>query len=75
MSAAEKYGRPVESISAESMAQAKSAGQTLADEGVTHQASLGSGTPAPTPAMKYGAPVNTGTMGKSLAHEAPGRSR
>jgi hypothetical protein len=54
MSAAEKYGRPVESISAESLAQAKSAGQTLADKGVTHQTSLGSGTPAPTPAMKYG---------------------
>jgi hypothetical protein len=54
MSAADKYARPVESVSAESLAQAKSAGQALADKGVTHQASLGTGAPAPTPAMKYG---------------------
>ena len=73
MSAAEKYGRPVESISAESLAQAKSAGQTLADKGVTHQTSLGSGTPAPTPAMKYGGANESPS--KSLAHEAPARSR
>jgi hypothetical protein len=74
MSAAEKYGRSVESLSAESFSQARSAGQTLADKGTVQQSTLGSGTPAPTPAMKYGAPVNTNAMGKSLAHEAPGRS-
>jgi len=54
MSAAEKYAKPAASIAPESLAQAKAAGQTLADKGVTHQASLGSGAPAPTPAMKYG---------------------
>lgn len=54
MSAAEKYGRPQESISAESLSQARSAGQALADKGVTHQESLGTGAPASTPAMKYG---------------------
>ena len=63
MSAAEKYAKPAESISAESLAQAKAAGQALADKGVTHQASLGSGAPAPTPAMKYGG-----------ANEAPNKS-
>ena len=49
MSAAQKYGLP-----AEALAQVKAAGQTLADKGVTHEATLGTGTPAPTPAMKYG---------------------
>jgi hypothetical protein len=70
MSAAEKYGRPAQSIPAESLSQAKSAGQTLADKGVTHQTSLGSGTPAPTPAMKYG--------GNDAPHQSikpPSRSR
>ena len=52
MSAADKYARPAESISAESLSQAKVAGQALADKGVTHQPSLGTGAPAPTPAMK-----------------------
>jgi hypothetical protein len=70
MSAAEKYGRPVESIPAESLSQAKSAGQTLADKGVTHQTSLGSGTPAPTPAMKYG---GNDTQNRSIT--PPSRSR
>jgi len=70
MSAAEKYGRPVESVSAEALAQAKTAGQTLADKGVTHQASLGSGAPAPTPAMKYG---GNDTQNRSIT--PPSRSR
>lgn len=70
MSAAQKYARPAEAISAESLAQAKQAGQTLADKGVTHQASLGSGTPAPTPAMKYG---GNDTQSKSIT--PPSRSR
>jgi hypothetical protein len=66
MSAAEKYGRPVESISAESLAQARAAGQVLADKGVTHDA----GAPQ-TPAVKYGAPANnhlerTLSQGRSL---------
>ena len=52
MSAAEKYGRPVESIPAESLAQARDAGQALADKGVTQAASQTAGSPAPTPAMK-----------------------
>ena len=76
MSAAEKYARPVESMSAESLSQARAAGQALADKGVTISASQApAGAPAHTPSMKYGAPANTETMGKSLAHEAPGRSR
>ena len=54
MSAAQKYGRPAEAISAETLSQVKAAGQALADKGVTHQTNLGTGTPAPTPAMKYG---------------------
>ncbi len=53
MSAAEKYGRPVESISAESLAQARAAGQVLADKGVTHSAGADQ-----TPAAKYAAPAN-----------------
>jgi hypothetical protein len=55
MSAAEKYGKSVESLSPEILQQTRSAGQSLADKGVVHQSSLGSGAPAPTPAMKYGA--------------------
>jgi hypothetical protein len=70
MSAAEKYGSPAESISAESLGQAKAAGQTLADKGVTHQESLGSGAPAPTPAMKYG-----GNDAPNKAITPPSRSR
>ena len=54
MSAADKYARPAESIPSESLSQAREAGRTLADKGVTHQPSLGTGAPAPTPAMKYG---------------------
>ena len=70
MSAADKYARPAESVSAESLAQAKAAGQSLADKGVTHQASLGSGAPAPTPAMKYG---GNDTPSKAIA--PPSRAR
>ena len=54
MSVADKYGSPVESISSESLSQAKEAGQKLADNGVKQESSLGTGAPAPTPAMKYG---------------------
>ena len=70
MSAAQKYGKPVEAIGAEALAQAKAAGQTLADKGVTHQPTLGTGTPAPTPAMKYG---GNDAPGKQL--KPPSRSR
>ena len=70
MSAAEKYGRPVESMSAESLAQARSAGQTLADKGVTQATSQGSvGAPAPTPPVKYGG------ANDSLQRELPPPSR
>jgi hypothetical protein len=54
MSAADKYGSPAESISSESLSQAKEAGQKLADNGVKQESSLGTGAPAPTPALKYG---------------------
>jgi hypothetical protein len=69
VSAAEKYGAPFSSLSAETLSQVKQEGNVLAEKGVTHQASLGSGSPAPTPAVKYGAPVNSETLGKSLAQE------
>jgi hypothetical protein len=66
MSAAEKYGRPVGSMSAESLAQARSAGQTLADKGVSHSTGA-----SQTPAAKYAAPANnqherTLSQGRSL---------
>jgi hypothetical protein len=54
VSAAQKYGRPVESLSAETLSQVKSAGQALADKGVTQSQAQSVGSPAPTPAMKYG---------------------
>ena len=54
MSAADKYGRAEESMSSESLSQAKEAGQKLADNGVKQESSLGTGSPAPTPALKYG---------------------
>jgi hypothetical protein len=54
MSAADKYGRPEESMSSESLSQAKEAGQKLADNGVKQESSLGTGAPASTPALKYG---------------------
>lgn len=65
MSAAEKYGR-VESMPAESLSQARTAGQSLADKGVTH-----SGETQQTPAARYAAPVNnhqakTLSQGRSL---------
>jgi hypothetical protein len=69
MSAAEKYAKPAESISAESLSQAKAAGQALAEKGVVQQTSMGSGAPAPTPAMKYGG------AGDSLQRELPPPSR
>ena len=47
MSAADKYGSPAESISSESLSQAKEAGQKLADNGVKQESSLGTGAPAP----------------------------
>jgi len=53
MSAAEKYGRPAESLSAETLSQVKSAGRTLADKGITQSQVQGAPTPAPTPAIKY----------------------
>jgi hypothetical protein len=63
MSAAEKYGRPVESMSAESLSQARSAGQTLAEKGVTYDAGA-----SQTPAVKYGAPDNSNQQ-RSLSQE------
>jgi hypothetical protein len=70
MSAAEKYARPVESISAESLSQARAAGQALADKGVSQATSQGSaGAPAPTPAVKYGG------ANDSLQRELPPPSR
>jgi hypothetical protein len=53
MSAAEKYGR-VDSMPSASLAQAREAGQTLADKGVTHSAGA-----SQTPAAKYAAPTNS----------------
>jgi hypothetical protein len=63
MSAAEKYGRPVESMSAESLSQARAAGQTLAEKGVTYDAGA-----SQTPAVKYGAPDNSNQQ-RSLSQE------
>jgi hypothetical protein len=54
MSPAEKYGKPAEALSAETLSQARASGQALANKGVVHQDGLGTGAPAPTPAMKYG---------------------
>lgn len=59
MSAAEKYGS-VQSMPSASLAQAREAGQALADKGVTHSA----GTQ--TPAAKYAAPANN-HLQKSLS--------
>lgn len=53
MSAAQKYGKPAEALSAETLSQVKQAGQQLADKGVTHSQSQGTPSPAPTPAIKY----------------------
>lgn len=54
MSAAQKYGRSIESLSPETMSQVKSAGQALADKGVTQSQTQSVPSPAATPAMKYG---------------------
>lgn len=53
MSAAQKYGKAPEALSAETLSQVKQAGQTLADKGVTHSQSQGTPSPAATPAIKY----------------------
>jgi hypothetical protein len=45
----------MESLSSEALSQARQAGQTLADKGVTHSQSQGTPTPAATPAIKYAA--------------------
>jgi hypothetical protein len=60
MSAAEKYGS-VQSMPAQALAQARSAGQSLADKGVTYSAAA-----SQTPAAKYAAPA-TSQMQKSLS--------
>lgn len=54
MTPAEKYGRGVPAISAESLQRVQSAGQTLAANNVVHQQSLGNVSPAHTPSMKFG---------------------
>jgi len=61
MSAADKYGS-VQSMPSASLAQAREAGQTLADKGVTHSAGA-----QQTPAAKYAAPVTTNHMQRSLS--------
>ncbi|MBV9505032.1 MAG: hypothetical protein JO323_08525 [Acidobacteriia bacterium] len=60
MSAAEKYGR-VDSMPSQALSQAREAGQTLADKGVTH-----SSGPSQTPASRYATPA-TNHMQKSLS--------
>ena len=52
MSAAQKYGRPMESLSSETLSQVKQAGQALADKGVTHSQSKAS-EPGPHWSIKY----------------------
>jgi hypothetical protein len=74
MTPADKYGRAIESLSADQLQQVQAAGQTLAESGVTQQSSLGSGTPAPTPAVKYGSPAESNALGRSLAQDSPTRS-
>jgi hypothetical protein len=74
MTPADKYGRAIESLSADQLQQAQAAGQTLAESGVVQQSSLGSGTPAPTPAAKYGSPAESNALGRSLAQDSPTRS-
>jgi hypothetical protein len=69
VSAAEKYGRPAESLSPEMLSQVKGAGQALADKGVTHSQAQGNAVPAPTPAVKYGG------SNHSMQRELPARSR
>ena len=69
MSAAEKYGKPPQGLSPDALAQVRSAGQSLAEKGVMQQSSLGTGGPAPTPAMKYGGASD------SLQRELPPPSR
>jgi hypothetical protein len=57
---------------AESLSQARAAGQVLADKGVTMQTAQAVGAPAPTPAMKYAPQSANETMGRSLSQ---GQSR
>jgi hypothetical protein len=64
MAAAEKYGR-VQDMPAESLSQARDAGQSLRDSGTTHNQS---------PAQKYSAPAARNEMGRSLSQQAPGKS-
>lgn len=54
---------------AEALSQARDAGQTLADKGVTQATSQTAGSPASTPVMKYGGASN------SLQRELPSRSQ
>jgi hypothetical protein len=54
-------------LTAETLQQVRSEGQALADKGVVHQSSLGSGSPAPTPAVKYGGHVENASMSRSLS--------
>jgi hypothetical protein len=73
MTAADKYGRAIEALSADQLQQVQAAGQNLAENGVVQQSSLGSGTPAPTPAAKYGSAAEN-ALGRSLAQDSPTRS-
>ena len=70
MSAAQKYGKPAESLSAENLALVKQAGQTLAEKGVTHSQSQGTPSPTPTPAVKY---AGNSTQAREIT--PPARSR
>lgn len=69
MSPAEKYGRGVPELSAETLTQVRAAGRTLVNSG----AKLDSASVQP-PAQKYGAPVPRNDMGRSLSQKPPGRS-
>ena len=64
MSAAEKYGR-VQDLPAETLSQAREAGQVIKDAGTTYNQ---------TPAEKYGAPQSRNELGRSLSQQPPGRS-
>jgi hypothetical protein len=69
VSAAQKYGRPEQSLSQDALSQVRQAGQALAEKGVTHSQSQANAAPAPTPAVKYS------SGNQSLQRELPARSR
>lgn len=64
MSAAERYGR-IQDLPAQTLSQARDAGQPARDIGVTHNE---------TPAQRYCSPIPRNQMGRSLSQDAPSRS-